>query len=69
MHANGYGVAIICPTGKGCEQHYEEIDGIHIYRYDLPLEAESPKGYAVEYSAALFRYLSPGVESAPQAWF
>ena len=54
MHANGYGVSIICPTGKGFEQHYEEIDGIHIYRYDLPIEAESPKGYAMEYSAALF---------------
>ena len=31
----GYGVAIICPTGKGYEKKYEEIDGIAIYRYDL----------------------------------
>ena len=54
LHANGYGVFIICPTGKGFEQYYEVIDGIHIYRYDLPIEAESAKGYAVEYSAALF---------------
>lgn len=54
LHANGYGVSIICPTGKGYEKHYEEIDGIHIYRYDLLIEAEGAKGYAIEYSAALW---------------
>lgn len=54
LHANGYGVSIICPTGKGYEKHYEEVDGIHIYRYDLPMEAEGAKGYAVEYTAALW---------------
>jgi glycosyltransferase involved in cell wall biosynthesis len=54
LHANGYGVSIICPTGKAYEKHYEEVDGIHIYRYDLPMEAEGAKGYAVEYSAALW---------------
>ena len=54
LHANGYGVSIICPTGKGYEQRYEEVEGIHIYRYKLPLEAEGAKGYAVEYSLALF---------------
>ena len=52
--ANGYGVSIICPTGKGYEKYYEEVEGIHIYRYDLPLEAEGAKGYAIEYSVALF---------------
>ncbi len=54
LHTNGYRVSIICPTGKGYEKYYEEIDGIHIYRYDLPIEAEGAKGYAVEYSAALW---------------
>ncbi len=52
--ANGYQVAIICPTGKGYEARYEAIDGIHIYRYHLPLEAEGAKGYLIEYSLALF---------------
>jgi glycosyltransferase involved in cell wall biosynthesis len=50
----GYGVSIICPTGKGYERKFEEIDGIAIYRYDLPTEAEGALGYLVEYSAALF---------------
>jgi glycosyltransferase involved in cell wall biosynthesis len=54
LYANGYEVSIICPTGKGYESLYEVIDGIHIYRYQLPLEAEGAKGYAIEYSAALF---------------
>ncbi len=54
LTANGYGVAIICPTGKGYEQHYELIEGIHIYRYRLPMEAEGALGYLIEYSSALF---------------
>lgn len=54
LTANGYKVSIICPTGKGYEKKYEVIDGIYIYRYNLPLEAEGPKGYLLEYSAALF---------------
>ncbi|HML39034.1 MAG TPA: glycosyltransferase family 4 protein, partial [Bacillota bacterium] len=54
LHDAGYTVSIICPTGKGYEKHYEEIEGVHIYRYDLPLEAEGTKGYALEYGAALW---------------
>ncbi|GGP20951.1 glycosyltransferase family 4 protein [Silvimonas iriomotensis] len=50
----GYEVSIICPTGKGYEQHFEVIEGIYIYRHELPLEAEGAKGYLLEYSAALF---------------
>jgi glycosyltransferase involved in cell wall biosynthesis len=54
LKSAGYGVSIICPTGKGCEKHFEEIDGIAIYRYDLAVEATGALGYAVEYSLALF---------------
>ena len=50
----GYTVSIICPTGKGYEKHYEEIDGIAIHRYDLAVEADGALGYLVEYSLALF---------------
>jgi glycosyltransferase involved in cell wall biosynthesis len=49
----GHGVSIICPTGVGCERHFEVIDGIHLYRYDLPLEGSGAAGYAVEYALAL----------------
>jgi glycosyltransferase involved in cell wall biosynthesis len=54
LAAAGWGVSIICPTGKGCEKHFEEIDGIAIYRYDLPVEASGAVGYALEYGLALF---------------
>jgi glycosyltransferase involved in cell wall biosynthesis len=49
----GYSVSIICPTGRGCEKKFEAIDGIDIWRYDLPAEGEGALGYLVEYSAAL----------------
>lgn len=54
LRDSGYQVSIICPTGKGYEKRFEVIDGIHIYRHNLPLEAEGAMGYALEYSAALF---------------
>lgn len=54
LAANGYGVSIVCPTGRGCEAEYEEIEGIHIYRYNLRTEGEGALGYLVEYSAALW---------------
>ena len=50
----GYTVSIICPTGRGCEAKFEAIDGIDIWRYDLPTEGAGAAGYLVEYSVALF---------------
>ncbi|MEN3364335.1 MAG: hypothetical protein V7606_1609 [Burkholderiales bacterium] len=54
LQGAGYEVSIICPTGKGFETKYEVVEGIHIYRYRLPLEASGAKGYLVEYAAAMF---------------
>jgi glycosyltransferase involved in cell wall biosynthesis len=49
----GHTVSIICPTGRGYEAKHEHIDGIDIWRYDLPMEAEGAAGYAIEYGIAL----------------
>src|SRR5258706_3352650 len=49
----GYVVSIICPTGRGYEGKFESIDGIHIYRYKLPVEASGAAGDALEYAVAL----------------
>lgn len=54
LRENGWQVSIICPTGKGYESWYEEIDGVHIYRYDLNNEAEGALGYVAEYSTAIW---------------
>jgi glycosyltransferase involved in cell wall biosynthesis len=50
----GYEVSVICPTGPGYEARRETIDGIHIYRHHLPLEARGSLGYILEYPMALF---------------
>jgi glycosyltransferase involved in cell wall biosynthesis len=54
LRDNGYQVSVICPTGKGYETLYEEIDGIHVYRHNLPPEVSSARGYIREYSSALW---------------
>lgn len=55
LATNGYTVSIICPTGRGYEKRYEELDGIHIFRHPLPFEArQGVLGYALEYSVSLF---------------
>jgi glycosyltransferase involved in cell wall biosynthesis len=54
LRANGYQVSVICPVGRGHDARYECIDGIHIYRHPLPLEASGAWGYLLEYSTSLF---------------
>ncbi len=54
LTAAGALVSVICPTGKGYEEPYVEIDGVHIYRHNLPLDASGAAGYLLEYGAALF---------------
>ena len=54
LHAAGAVVSIICPTGKGFTKRYEAIEGIHIHRHPLPLDASGALGYLLEYGAALF---------------
>jgi glycosyltransferase involved in cell wall biosynthesis len=54
LHAAGYEVSIICPKGRGYEQSYELLEGIHIHRHPLPFEASGGLGYLLEYATALF---------------
>jgi glycosyltransferase involved in cell wall biosynthesis len=55
LSAAGYTVSIVSPTGRGAEKRHEIVDGIHIYRYRLPVEADGPAGYAIEYGIALLK--------------
>lgn len=52
--AAGAEVNVICPTGKGYEARYEEIEGLRIWRHPLPLDASGALGYLAEYGAALW---------------
>lgn len=54
LKAAGATVSVICPKGKGFEKSYEEIEGVHIHRHALPLEADGALGFLLEYGAALF---------------
>ncbi len=54
LQAAGYDVTVICPKGKGYEAAHEVIDGIRIYRHDLPIEANRPAEFLLEYGIALF---------------
>jgi glycosyltransferase involved in cell wall biosynthesis len=50
----GYTVSVVCPKGGRHTAAYELLDGIHVFRHPMPLEADGALGYAIEYSSALF---------------
>jgi glycosyltransferase involved in cell wall biosynthesis len=54
LRAAGYEVSVICPKGHGASESYAEVDGIHIYRHPLPIEARGALAYPLEYLSALF---------------
>lgn len=53
LRDNGAEVSVICPRGKNYEESYNYLEGIHIYRHSLPVDASNTFGYLREYSAAL----------------
>lgn len=61
LHEAGYDVSVICPKGRGYNDSYEVLDGVHIYRHPLK-EAESALGYAREYLSALFHEMRLAVK-------
>ena len=69
LTAAGAQVAVICPTGKGYEAAYEEIDGVHIYRHSLPLDAKGASGYLLEYGAALWHEMRLALKIARKHGF
>ncbi len=50
---NGYIVSVICPKMKNFVKEYEFLEGVHIFRHDLPVEGNGPLGYLKEYTKAL----------------
>ena len=54
LHQHGYEVSVLSPRGKGFRKAHEILEGVHIYRHPMPPEGNTPLGYVVEYTAALF---------------
>lgn len=50
----GYQVSVICPKGREHTAPFEIVDGIHIFRHPLPIEAKGALGYLLEYASSLF---------------
>ncbi len=69
LTAAGAQVSVICPTGKGYEEAYEHLDGVHIYRHPLPLDAKGAAGYLLEYGAALFHEMRLALKVARKHGF
>ena len=54
LQKNGYDVTVLCPRDKGYERGYEFIEGVRVYRHPRTDDGNSPFGYLLEYSSALF---------------
>src|SRR5690349_2816453 len=52
LTAAGYRVSIICPAGPG-QPFRETLNGVHLYRYPPPPEANGFLGYIWEYGFAM----------------
>jgi glycosyltransferase involved in cell wall biosynthesis len=46
----GYAVSVICPKAKGYTAGFETLEGVDIYRYDLPIDARGAAGFALEFA-------------------
>lgn len=49
LRQNRYRVSVICPKSKEYPRSFEVIDGIAIYRYRIPFDAQSPFAYVMEF--------------------
>ena len=54
----GYGVSIVCPTGRGCEKKFEAIDGIDIWNDKKSLNKARRKFGVLFQSGALLNGLT-----------
>lgn len=46
----GYSVSVICPKMKGYNASREVLEGVEIYRYLLPFDAQGPLGFVGEFA-------------------
>lgn len=49
LTAAGYMVSVICPKAKGFDRSFEVLEGVHIHRYRLPIDASGALGFVTEF--------------------
>lgn len=65
----GYTVSVVCPVGGKYTARYELLDGIHVFRHPMPLEADGALGYLVEYGWALAWELALSIKAHVKVGF
>lgn len=51
----GYQVSVICPKMKGYNKSYERLENVDIYRYAMPLDPTTKRGFVGEIGLGLLR--------------
>src|SRR5579884_3644238 len=46
---SGYQVSVICPKMKGFNRSREDLEGVAIYRYRLPVSGTSKRAFVAEF--------------------
>ena len=60
----GYAVSVICPKAKGFNETFEQLEGVDIYRYDLPIDAQGAIGFVMEFAWCFIRSFMKSVRVA-----
>jgi glycosyltransferase involved in cell wall biosynthesis len=60
----GYEVSVISPKAKGFQRSYERLEGVHIHRYTVPVDARAPLGFAAEFLWCFVRTMLKSVRVA-----
>jgi glycosyltransferase involved in cell wall biosynthesis len=60
----GYAVSVICPKAKGYNESFERLEGVDIYRYGLPIDAQGALGFVMEFAWCFLRTFMKSVRVA-----
>ncbi len=60
----GYSVSVVCPKAKGFNTSFETLEGVDIYRYDLPIDAQGALGFVMEFAWCFIRSFMKSVRIA-----
>ncbi len=60
----GYSVSVVCPKAKGYNTSFETLEGVDIYRYDLPIDAQGALGFVMEFAWCFIRSFMKSVRIA-----